>query len=162
MFKKRFTLIEIVFGIAGLALLSGLVFADFDQGNPPVTISSANVTITGGSVNTTGSVDSAAGIHNVTSYASGSTSVVYFPSGATKKFVVTDVVISAFTAGVIHLFDGTDTVGNYLTPLLNLSANGGVVINFKKSFVSATANNTLNYTAGLGATGSILINGYEQ
>jgi hypothetical protein len=27
---------------------------------------------------------------------------------------------------------------------LNLSANGGVVINFKKSFVSATANNTVS------------------
>ena len=134
------------------------LFADYDQGNPSVIVS-----VVSGSINTTSSVDLPTGIHNVSSYAANQTNTsLYQPSGAAKKFVVTDIIINAYTAGTIWLYDQTDAVANYLTPVLNLSANGGAVVNYKKPFVSAAANNTLRVASGNGSTGSIFVQGYEQ
>lgn len=84
---------------------------------------------------------------------------IWDPTGGTK-FVITDMVISASAAGAITVFDETDNTTLRVCKL-NLAANGGAVVNYRKPYISATADNILKYTTGAGIAGSITVSGYE-
>ena len=92
--------------------------------------------------------------------ASQTASTVLTPTSG-KKFVVTDIIISASAAGTIYLFDHTDGATACLTPTLALAANGGMCNAFKGLYQATAANNLIKYTSGSGAAGSILVYYYE-
>ena len=79
---------------------------------------------------------------------------------SSKKFVITDIILSFSAAGAITIFDGTDST-TYRVAKVNGAVNGGMVSNYAKPYVSAAANNVLKYTTGTGAAGSLTVNGYE-
>jgi len=76
---------------------------------------------------------------------------------AGKKFVITDIFVSATAAGTCTLKDGT-TGTTFL--IASLAANGGFVSNLQTPIQSATADNNLTGTASA-ATQYITVCGYE-
>jgi len=74
-----------------------------------------------------------------------------------KKFVITDIFVSATAAGTCTLKDGTSGT-TFL--IASLAANGGFVSNLQTPIQSATANNNLTATASA-ITQYITICGYE-
>lgn len=83
---------------------------------------------------------------------------VWQPAGG-KKFVICDIVISASGACTVTLFDGTDNT-TLRVMKLNTVAGGGISFNYRKPYVSATADNILKITTS--ATGGFLtVSGYE-
>lgn len=85
-----------------------------------------------------------------------SESTVWDPT-AGKKFVVTDLIVSASAAGSCILKDGT---GGTTLATLMFAANGGAVSNFNTPWQSASADNNLTITPSAG-TQYITVNGYE-
>jgi hypothetical protein len=83
---------------------------------------------------------------------------VWTPAGG-KKFVICDIVLTVSADCTVTLFDETDS-----TTLRILKGTfkdgGGVVMNYRKPYVSAAANNDLKITTS--ATGGFLtVSGYE-
>lgn len=81
-----------------------------------------------------------------------------------KKFVLTSVVISCVTAGLIQLFDHTDTAASLaIGPILNLTAGGGWDHSWPidMPYRSTTADNILKYTSGT-FVGSVYVEGWEE
>ena len=91
--------------------------------------------------------------------ASQTAQTIWTPAGG-KKFVITDMVISASAAGTLTVFDATNNTTLRVNQIF-LAANGGAVVNYRKPYVSATADNVLKYTTGSGVAGSITVSGYE-
>jgi hypothetical protein len=83
---------------------------------------------------------------------------------AGKKFVLIHVEYSATGAGVVDLFDATDSGNTVVTALMSCAANGGFMRDWpiQMPYRSATADNILKYTSGAGAAGSILVEGWEE
>jgi len=77
-----------------------------------------------------------------------------------KKFVLCDVILNLSAAGTITIFDATDNT-TLRVAKLTLADNGGAVINYRKPYVSAAANNVMKYTTGAGSTGTLTVSGYE-
>ena len=73
-----------------------------------------------------------------------------------KKFVLTDIVISTATAGVITLLDNATIIRKY-----QFGANGGVVENPVSPDVSALADNILKITTSVAMTCFIVVKGFE-
>jgi len=94
-------------------------------------------------------------------YTASQTAATVLTPTSGKKFVITDIVISATGAGTVYLFDHTDGATAGLTPTLSLAANGGYVSNFKGLYTATAANNLIKYTSGSGAAGSIQVYYYE-
>lgn len=84
---------------------------------------------------------------------------IWGPTTGTK-FVITDIILSFSAAGAITVFDGTDST-TYRVIKINGAANGGMVCNYRKPYISAAADNILKYTTGAGAAGSMTVIGYE-
>ncbi|TVL99575.1 MAG: hypothetical protein CV087_17605 [Candidatus Brocadia sp. WS118] len=76
---------------------------------------------------------------------------------AGKKFVITDIVVSATAAGTCTLRDGT---GGSTIMILSFAANGGWSSNLTSPIISATADNNLTIQASA-ATQYIMVTGYE-
>jgi hypothetical protein len=76
---------------------------------------------------------------------------------AGKKFVITDLFVSATAAGTCTLKDGT---AGTTFQVASLAANGGFVSNLQTPIQSATADNNLTATASA-ATQYITVCGYE-
>ena len=171
---------KIVFGIIGLFLFSQVLFA-----------TTSNIAVTEGSgkyvasnsisedavtkqlqrvvVNDSSGVelpaissDNKTMIVNSNTYSTAQTAQTIWTPTSGKKFVITDIIISASAAGTIVLFDNTNSATTLVTPVLTLAANGGCVVNFGVNrYTSAAANNVLKYTSGSGAAGNIMVKGYE-
>ncbi|MBT9144609.1 MAG: hypothetical protein DDT42_00451 [candidate division WS2 bacterium] len=88
------------------------------------------------------------------------TGIAIWAPAMNRRFVITDIIVSASSAGQITLFDGIDNTINRVCRL-NLAANANVPINYLKPFESTVANNVLQYTTGAGAIGSLTVIGYE-
>jgi len=76
---------------------------------------------------------------------------------AGKKFVITDIFVSATAAGTCTFKDGT---AGTIFLVASLAANGGFVTNLQTPIQSATADNNLTATASA-ATQYITVCGYE-
>ena len=90
-------------------------------------------------------------------------SVVWTPTTG-KKFVLTQIIVSAKTAGDIQFFDGTDSGNTVIGPTLSLNAGGGWsgAWTSDNPYRSAAANNVLKLTTGTVITGSVYIEGFEE
>ncbi len=77
-----------------------------------------------------------------------------------RKFVITDMSISASSGGNIRIFDNSDTLNNTVEEY-TLATNGGVVQNYKEPMQSSAANNVLKYTTVSGIVGILKVQGYE-
>lgn len=77
-----------------------------------------------------------------------------------KKFVITDYDLSFTAAGIITVFDGTDST-TYRVFKFDGAAKGGAIHAYRKPIVSAAADNVLKYTTGAGAAGYLTVQGYE-
>jgi len=88
------------------------------------------------------------------------TTVTVWDPAAGKKFVITDFFMKVITAGTCAVFDGTNTAA---TTLLTGTWAIGDQINhsFVRPWISATADNILKYTSGVGFTADITLHGYE-
>ena len=83
---------------------------------------------------------------------------------AGKKFVLTSIVVSCVTAGLVRFFDNTDTAASLaIGPILNLTAGGGWDHSWPVDmpYRSATADNVLKYTSGT-FVGSVYVEGWEE
>lgn len=83
---------------------------------------------------------------------------VWTPAGG-KKFVITDIIISANISNTITLFDETDNLTNRILKAY-LTADGGLVCNYQTPRISAAINNDVKITTS-GNGGSVTISGYE-
>lgn len=95
--------------------------------------------------------------------ASQTAATVYTPTSG-KKLLCTHIVISASAAGVVYLFDNSDSSANSWSPSLTLAANGGWEAHFsdENPLIMGATDNVLKYTSGSGAAGSIWIHGWEE
>ncbi len=112
-------------------------------------------------VQSTDSINSKTILSIKAAYTASQTAATVLTPTSGKKFVVTDIVISATGAGTVYLFDHTDGATAALTPTLSLAANGGFVNAFKGLYTATAANNLIKYTSGSGAAGSIMVYYYE-
>lgn len=129
----------------------------------PVTIKveSDGTVVTSGTVSELEELYSSDLVVKTVDIATGQTaSTVWDPTTGTR-FVITDMIISSSAAGVLTLFDGTDNT-TLRVAKLNLSANGGAVVNYKKPYISATVDNILKYTSDTTFAGSLTVSGYEK
>jgi len=76
-----------------------------------------------------------------------------------KKFVITDIILSASANCTVTLFDNTDNTTNRIMKLY-LTSNQVVTHNFSIPVTSSTANNVLKITTSA-AGGDITVFGYE-
>ena len=93
-------------------------------------------------------------------YATASSGDIATPT-ATYRINLTDIIVSATSAGTVYLYDNVDTATSCVTATMSLAIQGGAVINFNKPYVSAVTNNVLKYVASAGAGGSIMVQYYE-
>jgi len=105
-------------------------------------------------------IENATLVKKTVDFSASQTAQAIWTPASGKKFVICDIVVSASAAGVITIFDNTDDTTNRICKL-NLAANGGAVINYRKPIVSAAVDNVLKYTTGTGIAGSITVSGYE-
>jgi len=82
--------------------------------------------------------------------------VTIWTPAAGKKWVVTDLIISAGAAMTVTVKDGTTTI-----LILYLAANGGAVSNFQTPLESTTADNNLTVTTSAAGNIAITATGYE-
>jgi hypothetical protein len=95
--------------------------------------------------------------------ASESGSTVWTPASG-KKFVLTQIIVSAKTAGDVEFFDGTDSGNTVIGPTLSLLAGGGWsgAWTSDNPYRSAAADSVLKLTTGTGITGSVYVEGFEE
>jgi hypothetical protein len=94
-------------------------------------------------------------------YASGASATAIWTPTSGYRFVITHIVASAATAGLLTIYDNTNSSGNIVAKL-NLDATGGWDGNFEKiHFKSSAINNVLKMDSATGATGSVTVHGYE-
>lgn len=94
-------------------------------------------------------------------YTASQTAATVLTPTSGKKFVITDIVMSATGAGTVYLFDNSDTTTTSITPIMNFSSTGGMATSLRGLYTATAANNLIKYTSGTGAAGSILVNYYE-
>ena len=85
---------------------------------------------------------------------------VWTPAGG-KKFIVTLIQISATAAGVLRIFDNTNSAANTIS-LYTLVAGDQIVIPFFGGRPSSSADNVLRYTTGATVAGDFTVTGYES
>jgi hypothetical protein len=95
-------------------------------------------------------------VHKYVALGTTNETTVWDPT-AGKKFVITDIHISATAAGTCTLRDGTAGTVFWIG---SFAANGGMVSNLQTPIQSATADNSLTAQASA-ITQYILITGYE-
>lgn len=83
---------------------------------------------------------------------------VWDPTGGTK-FAVRKLIVIASVAGILTLFDETNSAANIL--FKGTIPAGVHQFNFEEPFVSATADNILKYTSDTGLTAEITVHGFE-
>lgn len=79
-----------------------------------------------------------------------------------KKFVITDMIISGSSAGMVSVIDGTGADMGSRILKATLAANGGAVVNYSKPRESQSANYSVVIITGTGAVGSATFYGYEK
>jgi hypothetical protein len=99
-------------------------------------------------------------VQNTADFAASATACAIWTPGSGKKFAITDLIVSTASAGTLTIFDHADGTASRVAKL-NLAANGGAVINYRKPRISSTADYVLKYTASNTAVGSITVSGYE-
>lgn len=159
---------------AGLTALNGVINSskvdvNIASGNPTTitatqsTGSNLKVEASNAGTFATQNTDSVVGatfvVKTIDFTASATAQAVWTPA-AGKKFVITDIIISTSAAGYLTLFDGTDNTTLRVAKFY-LGANAGACKNYRKPYVSATADNVLKYTTGSVVAGSITVSGYE-
>jgi hypothetical protein len=101
--------------------------------------------------------------HRVAITASQTGATVWTPATG-NKFVLAKLIVSAKTAGDVEFFDSTDSGNTVIGPIVSLNIGGGWSEMWQKDnpYRSAAGNNVLKYTSGIGITGSIYVEGWEE
>lgn len=98
-------------------------------------------------------------ISKVNTYAASETDIVIWTPAAGKRFVALGVIVVASTAGVLRIFDNTNTAGNTL--VFGSFPAGVHSFLFPHPWTSGAVNNVLKYTTGTLSAGDITVYGYE-
>lgn len=77
-----------------------------------------------------------------------------------KKFAITDMIVSAGSTGVVHLYDSIND-DNHRVVKLFLAANQVFEHSYNKAYVSNASNNVLKYDSQAGCSGNLVVSGYE-
>ncbi len=101
-------------------------------------------------------------VTNSATFSASQTNQALWTPASGKKFRIYDISVSCSAAGSITLFDNTNSAANLVTPTISCSANGGMVMDLTKSFLSSAVNNVLKYTTGSGSAGSVVVHGCEE
>ena len=98
------------------------------------------------------------------SFGASETGTVVWTPTTGKKFALSQIIVSAKTAGDIQFFDNTDTSATAIGPTLSLNAGGGWsgAWTSDNPYRSAAVNNVLKLTTGANITGSVYVEGFEE
>jgi hypothetical protein len=98
------------------------------------------------------------------SFGASETGTVVWTPATGKKFVLSQLIVSAKTAGDVEFFDGTNSGNTVIGPTLSLTAGGGWsgAWTSDNPYRSAAANNVLKLSTGSGITGSVYVEGFEE
>lgn len=99
-------------------------------------------------------------VRKVNTFAAAETDIAIWTPGASAKFVIESILISATGAGVLRIFDNSNSAANTIT-LHTLAVGNQLQIVFPSGHPSSAPNNVLRYSTGAGAAGDITVFGYE-
>lgn len=122
----------------------------------PTASASVNANLKGIMTQLQGTGTSLTSIRNIGGYTAQQTAAALWTPASGKKFVITDIVISSLTAGVIQLIDNATVIREY-----KLAANSNIVESSKSPDVSALADNVLKVTTSAAMDCFIVVKGYE-
>ena len=111
--------------------------------------------------NVLGQIESTQGVAKSVNFSPNQTNQSIWAPSSGKRFVLTDIYVSASGAGQINIFDESNTLANRIS-LLSMGANGRWDHSYTKPRKSSAVNNNLRYTTDATASGSITTFGYEE
>jgi hypothetical protein len=106
------------------------------------------------------SVDAASFVHNYSFITSNVRGAAIWTPATGKRFVITDMIISANSAGTINVYDGANSGSNTIVQL-TMAAATAIPLDFKKPYPSSAINNILKLDSYSNCSGYITVNGFE-
>lgn len=101
------------------------------------------------------------GVHKDFEFTTQQTNTIIWTPSVGKRFVVTDIMISATTAVGFSIFDETNATGKIVYKANFTNQQGISNVSFRTPFVSILANNNLRITTSASANLAGVIHGYE-
>ena len=100
-------------------------------------------------------------VRKVATFSASQSDIAVWTPTSGKKFIVEMILVSATAAGILRIFDNTNSAANTVF-LATLSAGETVVFPLPNPHPSSTANNVLRYTTGSVVAGDFTVLGYES